>query len=418
MPSTRSTAAFDTRVVTAPTNSAIDFADDDISNDRFTAPPDNDEWLSASRHELRLNRCIAIPTETVYGLAANALDSSAVGMIYSAKGRPSDNPLIVHVSSVRMLRALYHLTEEDPAFDLDSDWMRQRLDKAQASSGGVEWPEIPSVYHDPIRRFWPGALTIVVPRPACIPPAVVGGPHATTVAVRLPSHPVARAIIAFAGLPLAAPSANASGRPSPTTAAHVIHDLSGRIPLVIDGGACAVGVESTVVDAFSDIAYVGGQLSPCVLRPGGVTVEALRELGDVWGRLRVYRRDFASAELESAPTTPGMKYRHYSPTAPVHLLSATSDESMQSAIERLSREVGRLGVIAVSPLSNFSSGDCALVVRSVADARDMAKRIFALLRELDETEHVDAILVQGLDDRDEGLAVMNRLEKAATHRIL
>ncbi|KAJ2608683.1 hypothetical protein GGF44_006357, partial [Coemansia sp. RSA 1694] len=307
--------------------------------------------------------------------------------------------------------------------------LQQRLraaeDADRRSGGDGVWPEIPRAYHAAIRRFWPGALTIVVPRPACIPLAVVGGGHnAATVAVRLPSHPVARAIIAGCGLPLAAPSANASGRPSPTTAAHVIHDLGGRIPLVVDGGACAVGVESTVVDAHSATAHVGGCLSPCVLRPGGVTVEALRSLGgDAWGaRLRVYRRDFASAALEAAPTTPGMKYRHYSPTAPVHVFATNNNNNqhvaMQLAIERLARDEGKrkIGVVAVQSAALFvAPGDCALVVHCVEDARDLARRIFALLRALDETDHVDAILVQGVDDKDEGLAVMNRLEKAATH---
>ncbi|KAJ2450240.1 hypothetical protein GGF42_004541 [Coemansia sp. RSA 2424] len=457
MPPTLSAASttpaeqFHTRVVEATDAELIDFPGG-IEDGRFTISPGGlpsvDSWIAASRHELRLNRSIAIPTETVYGLAANALDAGAVRAIFGAKGRPSDNPLIVHVSSVRMLRALYHLppAQEDAEtmpflgtadLALEGAALQQRLQEAEdadrRNGGDGVWPEIPRAYHAAIRRFWPGALTIVVPRPACIPLAVVGGGHNTTVAVRLPSHPVARAIIAGCGLPLAAPSANASGRPSPTTAAHVIHDLGGRIPLVVDGGACAVGVESTVVDAYSATAHIGDCLSPCVLRPGGVTVEALRSLGgdgdggdgDAWGaRLRVYRKDFASAELEAAPTTPGMKYRHYSPTAPVHVFATNNNNNqqqqvaMQLAIERLARDEGRrkIGVVAVqSPALFVAPDDCALVVHCVEDARDLARRIFALLRVLDETDHVDAILVQGVDDKDEGLAVMNRLEKAATH---
>ncbi|KAJ2805972.1 hypothetical protein H4S07_003901 [Coemansia furcata] len=420
------TDRFSTRLVDAIDADEIQFPGG-IEDSRFTATAKaTDTWIAASRHELRLNRSIAIPTETVYGLAANALNSEAVSTIFSAKGRPSDNPLIVHVSSVRMLRSLYHLPasgEEDPFLgtddgSLESPWLRQRLldaeEQDRRDGGTGVWPEIPHVYHDAIRKFWPGALTIVVPRPACIPLAVIGG-HGSTVAVRFPSHPVARAIIAACGLPLAAPSANASGRPSPTTAAHVSHDLGGRIPLIIDGGACAVGVESTVVDAFSPTAHVEGRLSPCVLRPGGVTVEDLRSLGGAaWGeRLRVYRRDFSSAELESTPTTPGMKYRHYSPTAPVYLYKgANQQKAMQEAIDGMPD--AKIGVVVVKgPLTLRVPANCAL--HCVEDARDLAKRIFALLRALDETDHVDVILVQGVDDKNEGLAVMNRLEKAASH---
>ncbi|KAJ2464594.1 hypothetical protein GGI02_004949, partial [Coemansia sp. RSA 2322] len=357
---------------------------------------------------------------TVYGLAANALDAGAVQSIFRAKGRPSDNPLIVHVSSVRMLRALYHLPaagtaeasrdlpflgSDAPA--LESPTLRQRLRDAEEEAEllGGEWPEIPRVYHDAIRRFWPGPLTIVVPRPPCIPLAVTGGAGAT-VAVRLPAHPVARAIIAACGLPLAAPSANASGRPSPTTAAHVAHDLQGR---------------STVVDAFSSTARDSlGRLAPCVLRPGGVTVEALRSLGGDWALgLRVYRRDFACAALENAPTTPGMKYRHYSPTAPVLLVAAGPAQraATRAALCDLhARDAAtKIGVVALDDVD--APAGCALIVHRVADARDLAHRIFALLRELDETDHVDAIVVQGVDDADEGLAVMNRLEKAASRVI-
>ncbi|KAJ2861902.1 hypothetical protein GGH94_004608 [Coemansia aciculifera] len=421
---------FNTRLIEAIDADHLQFPGG-IEDSRFTATAKaTDTWISASRHELRLNRSIAIPTETVYGLAANALDSNAVSTIFSAKGRPSDNPLIVHVSSVRMLRSLYHLPASDPTAgsedapflgtddaSLESTWLRQRLldaeEEDRRNGGDGVWPEIPRIYHSAIRKFWPGALTIVVPRPACIPLAVIGG-HGSTVAVRFPSHPVARAIIAACGLPLAAPSANASGRPSPTTAAHVSHDLGGRIPLIIDGGACAVGVESTVVDAHSATAHVEGHLSPCVLRPGGVTVEALRSLGgDTWGeRLRVYRRDFSSAELERAPTTPGMKYRHYSPTAPVYLFKG-GNQAMQQCINKMS--CAKIGIVIVTPITLRAPESCTLTVHCVDDARDLAKRIFALLRALDETDHVDCILVQGVDDKHEGLAVMNRLEKAASH---
>ncbi|KAI8320588.1 translation factor, partial [Martensiomyces pterosporus] len=366
-----------------------------------------------SKRQLRLNRCVAIPTETVYGLAANALDSSAVSEIYRVKGRPSDNPLIVHGEELAQL-------------------MREAQEADRQKGGDGKWPEIPRAYHEVIRRFWPGPLTIVMPRPKCIPMAVLGG-HGDTVAFRFPSHPVARAIISACGLPLAAPSANASGRPSPTQAAHVKHDLDGRLPLIVDAGACDVGVESTVLDAYSRNAYVGGELAPCILRPGGVTFEQLQELGgEEWKRLRVYRRDFTSSEMEANPTTPGMKYRHYSPTAPVYLFvpspnaagNASVGQKMRESIGKLAAEgAKRLGAVIIGddgscqPLLTSDSGECAVVVHRVADARELAHEIFALLRSLDEDAKVDGILVQGVSEDNEGLAVMNRLGKAASQHI-
>ncbi|KAJ1720055.1 hypothetical protein LPJ53_005270 [Coemansia erecta] len=420
-----------------------------LDDGSFEAQGADTQWIADSRKELRLNRCIGLPTETVYGLAANALDEDAVRSIYAAKSRPSDNPLIVHVSSMRMLRALYHLpasgttrpflgtanaAPEDAGAGLaEPEGMDARLreaeDRDRAQGGDGVWPEIPRVYHEAIRRFWPGPLTIVLPRPPCIPMIVLGG-HGDTVAFRFPAHPVARAAISACGLPLAAPSANASGRPSPTTAAHVLHDLRGRLPLIVDAGTCDVGVESTVLDAFSPNSRAGGQLSPCILRPGGVTLEQLALLeGAAWRRLRVYRRDFVSAELELNPTTPGMKYRHYAPSAPVHVLvpqAARPDAEMAQLVQQqigvLAGERGarRIGVVAVAAAGRpfDAPPGCALCVHRVADARELAHCIFALLRSLDETEHVDAILVQGVGEANEGMAVMNRLTKAASFHVL
>lgn len=226
---------------------------------------------------LQQEEVVAIPTETVYGLAANALSASAVRKIFAAKQRPSDNPLIIHISSLDMLRALY-----------------------------PDGSSIPPIYTPILARHWPGPLTILLPRSPLVPEAVTCGQP--TMAVRLPSHPVARTLIALCGFPLAAPSANSSGRPSPTLAHHVLEDLKGRLPLIIDGGACSSGLESTVLDALRQ--------PPAILRPGGVTYEQLRQLEGLAG-LQVYRRDFVDSQLEAAPSTPGMKYRHYSPDAKV-----------------------------------------------------------------------------------------------------
>jgi tRNA threonylcarbamoyl adenosine modification protein (Sua5/YciO/YrdC/YwlC family) len=226
---------------------------------------------------LQQEEVVAIPTETVYGLAANALSASAVRKIFAAKQRPSDNPLIIHISSLDMLRALY-----------------------------PDGSPIPPIYTPILARHWPGPLTILLPRSPLVPEAVTCGQP--TMAVRLPSHPVARTLIALCGFPLAAPSANSSGRPSPTLAHHVLEDLKGRLPLIIDGGACSSGLESTVLDALRQ--------PPAILRPGGVTYEQLQQQEGLAG-LQVYRRDFVDSQLEAAPSTPGMKYRHYSPDAKV-----------------------------------------------------------------------------------------------------
>ncbi|KAJ2517782.1 hypothetical protein H4217_003742 [Coemansia sp. RSA 1939] len=427
------TGSLTTRVLSA-LGTRLEFGS--MEDGGFTASGDSTEWIDATRKELRGGGCVALPTETVYGLAANALDAGAVRAIFGAKERPADNPLIVHVSSIRMLRTLYHLEPAQTVHGTDNAAlesagalataaMQRRLDDAERSSGR-RWPEIPHVYHAAIRRFWPGPLTIVLPRPPCIPIEVLGG-HGTTVAFRFPAHPVARAAIDASGVPVAAPSANASGRPSPTLARHVTHDLAGRIALVVDGGPCAVGVESTVVDGYSPNAFVSAAadaaptLSPCVLRPGGVSVEALQALGGAWQRVRVYRRDFASAEIEANPTTPGMKYRHYSPAAPVHVVRAGDRQALRTmqTVDRLAQTHAAVGVVLVGDDCVRVHGEqalssCRVVVRRVADARGLAHSLFALLRDLDESDRVEAIVVQGVGDAGDGLAVMNRLDKAAS----
>ncbi|GLC38584.1 hypothetical protein PLESTB_001742000 [Pleodorina starrii] len=250
---------------------------------------------------LAAGEVVAIPTETVYGLAANALSASAVGKVYAAKNRPADNPLILHVSSLEMLASLY-----PPGWSL------------------------PPLYQALVRDLWPGPLTLLLPRSTLVPDTVTCGQP--TMAVRMPAHPVALALIAACGFPLAAPSANSSGRPSPTLARHVLTDLGGRVPLILDGGACTCGVESTVLDGLRD--------PPAILRPGGVTREQLAAYPGL-ERLLVYRRDFVDPQLEAAPSTPGMKYRHYSPNARVLLLdpgdapvAGGSDEQLAARLRR------------------------------------------------------------------------------------
>lgn len=264
--------------------------------------------LARAAQLLRRGEPVALPTETVYGLAANALDASAVARVFQAKGRPSDNPLIVHISDLGMLDALYppccctgQASGDDeqpinasssssssgmqaPAADgARGDVIAGNNSSSSSRSGGAATPPaavqrtagrgLPPQYHRLVAALWPGPLTLLLPASPLIPAAVTAG--AATLAVRMPAHPVARALIAAAGVPLAAPSANVSGRPSPTSAAHVLHDLAGRVPAVVDGGPCGCGVESTVLD--------GLRVPPAVLRPGGVPTEVLAAAPEMAG---------------------------------------------------------------------------------------------------------------------------------------
>ncbi|KAJ1679597.1 hypothetical protein EV182_001717 [Spiromyces aspiralis] len=402
-------------------------------------------WLRDSAIMLRQNHAIAIPTETVYGLAANALSSESIKKIFAAKNRPSDNPLIVHVSSLTMLRDLYRLSPQSslPFLGVGS------ADPSDVEA--VEREMIPEVYHKLIDKAWPGPLTIVLPRPPCIPMDVLGG-HGTTVAFRFPSHPIARAIIATVGLPLAAPSANVSGKPSPTLASHVLSDLDGRIPLIVDGGQCDVGLESTVIDAITPSQLsADGQVIPCVLRPGGIIIERLRRLGGIWGEVKVYKKDFVSKQMEDMPSTPGMKYRHYSPNAVVTLFVPTSPASLSDEAspqvsfiaakmyEEYKTFVGpatssegapaadrRLGVIATNPTIDALKAridedpirpSSTVCYRPVASVTELAREMFRYMREMDHLGAA-AIFIEGVTDDNDGLAVMNRLDKASTHQIL
>ena len=245
---------------------------------------------------LKSNKVVAIPTETVYGLAANALSAEACQRIFEAKRRPSDNPLIVHISSLGMLHRVIEPTLFTDCF-IKGIRDEPLVDRLRAVT----------------ERFWPGPLTLILPKHPDIPSIVCGAGQLDTVAVRFPSHPVAQRIITECDFPLAAPSANLSGRPSPTTALHVFEDLHDRIELIVDAGACSLGVESTVLDIT--------QPRPTILRPGSIT---LKQLGTILPDCQMYRTGMDDA-LEERPPTPGLKYRHYSPNTPV-ILCPTRDE--------------------------------------------------------------------------------------------
>ncbi|KAG9105076.1 hypothetical protein FRC06_000049 [Ceratobasidium sp. 370] len=360
------------------------------------------EALRIATDELLRGEPVVFPTETVYGLAANALSTEATGKIFSAKGRPADNPLIVHVSDLPMLYTLL-----PPNFALSDTYLRL------------------------IESFWPGPLTLLFPADPKIVPSITTAGH-PTVAVRMPSHPIARALISMSRLPLAAPSANTSGSPSPTRAAHVQHDLGarGRVGIILDGGACDVGLESTVVDGLRQDGHIR------VLRPGGVTVEQLEEVVGPGTRVLVHRRDYADTELEHAPTTPGMKYRHYSPKVPVVLLvprSATlpGDGALESAKSVIDAFVSSLPHPVTQPKIGLLLLDDSPLQRAIADMctspiytfachslgsswqpAQAGHNLFDGLISL-ERAGVDGIFVEAVDETKEGLAVMNRVRKAA-----
>lgn len=318
---------------------------------------------------IRSGGLVAIPTETVYGLGANALDENAVMAIYEAKGRPSDNPLIIHVAG--------------------KDWIDRYCER------------VPQSAYLLAERFWPGPLTMILPRKAIVPDRTTGG--LDTVGIRCPNHPVTLALIEGAGVPIAAPSANRSGRPSCTTAKHVLEDMDGRIDCVLDGGECAVGVESTIIDLTVH--------PPKLLRPGGLPLEELQQvLGEVAIDAAVTR---AMGEGEQ-PRAPGMKYRHYAPNAPVTVVIGTPAKSAQFIVGEMGDKTGVICYDEFAPLFQGASVQC---FGSLQNKREQARRVFDALRAFDGTD-VERIFAQCPDPTGLGLAVGNRLKKAAGFRVV
>lgn len=334
----------------------------------------------ASKILTTTDEAIGFPTETVYGLGASALNDESVRSIYKAKNRPIDNPLITHVSSLDQLR-------------------RKVLSKGD---------EIPDIYTPLIDKFWPGPLSILLPLSSDesqSPISKLTTLNQPTFAVRMPSHPIARALIAISDTPLAAPSANASTRPSPTTAQHVYHDLQGKIPLILDGGPCHVGVESTVVDGLCD--------PPMLLRPGGVSLEEIKKYGGpLWQNIVVAKKTAGKTE---AVRTPGMKYRHYSPTAKVVLFNNCGD-GVNAIDDYLKENSLNPQTCKIAILKSFKfKHQPRFVMKDLGSTASQASaNLFKLLREADEEDNVDYIFVEAIDLQNEGLAVMNRLAKAAS----
>lgn len=328
--------------------------------------PFSAESAAAAAEILRGGGLVGIPTETVYGLAADARNEAAVRSIFAAKGRPQDNPLIVHISSMEMLPPLVR--------------------------------EIPPMALVLAERFWAGPLTMIFPKSEVIPDATSGG--LDTVAVRMPSSEAARAVIDACGFPLAAPSANISGKPSPTTAQHVFDDMDGKIPLIIDGGGCSVGVESTVV------CFRNGKIH--ILRPGGITAEMLAECGEV----EVDKAVTAQPEAGERVLSPGMKYKHYSPKADVSIVDAHGDIFREYCLDAAGKAQGKK-VLALGA----GVEENGIFMDYGKDPSVQAHRLFSLLRYADDVG-ADIVLVEMPSEEGIGLAVYNRLLRAAGFKIV
>ena len=316
---------------------------------------------------------VAFPTETVYGLGANGLDADAVMRIFEAKGRPADNPLILHVSKKSDVRAL--------------------------------WLRIPDVARRLMDTFWPGPLTIILPRTDAVPDAVTAG--LDTVAVRMPSENTAHMLIAKAGVPIAAPSANRSGRPSPTTAQHVLNDMDGRIPLILDGGKCKYGVESTVI-------LLTGK--PRILRPGAVTKEMLEA---VIGAVDVDKSVLHPLAEGAAASSPGMKYRHYAPSCEVRIVNgdpAAVAKKINSLYVDAENEGRYCEICATEQTKRFYKGKKHVILGDRLMPETLCQNLFLSLREMEQ--RCDLILAEGIPAEDAGLAYMNRLLRAAGFQMI
>jgi len=334
----------------------------------------NMEQLDKAARALKNGQLVAFPTETVYGLGADALNPEAVLSIFAAKGRPVDNPLIVHISQVEMLEVL--------ATDIKPDV--KKLAEA----------------------FWPGPLTMVLKKTPVIPPETTGG--LDTVAVRMPDNNIALELIRRSGVPVAAPSANLSGKPSPTLAKHVLDDLNGRIPFIIDGGPCRVGVESTVLDMTAEI--------PVILRPGGVTPSMIKS---VIGKVMLDKSLFGIQTVDR-PKSPGMKYTHYKPKGEVIVVSGEKSAVVSWINNNAARDINegiKTAVIAAS--EHMPSYDVKNFISygSILEPEDLAASIFRIFRDCDDAG-IEKIYIEAIPKIGIGLAVMNRIEKAAGGKVI
>lgn len=324
---------------------------------------------------IRKGELVAFPTETVYGLGADALHPEASKKIYAAKGRPSDNPLIVHIAKFEDLVSIAR-----------------------------EVPKQAKLLSD---AFWPGPLTMIVWKNEKVPYETTGGME--TVAVRMPNHAIALRLIEESGCLIAAPSANTSGKPSPTEAAHVVLDMDGRIPMILDGGPVGIGIESTIIDLTEKV--------PMILRPGYITREMLEK---VLGEEVCVDPGIIAADSDRKPKAPGMKYKHYAPKADLILVEGETN-AVVDAINKLAAEKRnsgqKVGIIATDETKERYDSDCTMSIGARLDEDAIARHLYKILREFDDLD-VDIIYSESFETPRIGQAIMNRLLKAAGHQVL
>lgn len=334
----------------------------------------NEEALEEAAEVIKKGGLVAFPTETVYGLGANALNPEAVKKIFEAKGRPQDNPLIVHIA----------------------DYDLQPYAK-----------EVPDIVNELTKRFWPGPLTIILEKKSIIPDETSAG--LSSIGLRMPNNEIALGLIKKAGLPIAAPSANLSGKPSPTDVERCIEDLDGRVDFIIGGSDSEIGVESTVLDCTS--------YPPCILRPGGITLEMLKEVDE-----KIYIDPAIMKKItgDFKPKAPGMKYRHYAPKATVKIIKGDFKKTIEKINEMVQNYKDsnlKVGIMATEETKNFYSADQVLSLGSRENLSSVAHNLFEALRALDD-KNVDIILSEAFEEEGIGIAIMNRLNKAASFDII
>lgn len=318
---------------------------------------------------------VVFPTETVYGLGANALNPAAVKKIFQAKGRPQDNPLIVHISDIEDIKELV-----------------------------VYVPEIAKKL---MKKFWPGPMTIILPKSQIIPD--ITSASLPSIGIRMPSNIIARELIRTSKVPIAAPSANISGRPSPTDVERCIEDLNGKVDFILGGDMCEVGVESTIIDCTVTPA--------CVLRPGGITLEALKEID---GSIYIDPAVMKKPDKNLKPKAPGMKYRHYAPKAPLKIVNGDLKKTIEKINEMVQNYIGEnkvVGIIATDETKDLYKNGLVISLGSRNNMISISKNLFETLRSFDD-KNVDIIITEAFDEKGIGTAVMNRLNKSAGFDII